>query len=102
MSLKFCDHVIESDGGHFKGSMAPMVDLGTYAFKGLNRGEITSKELFMNAYAVEIHELEQTCTSTKRLQVILDAQYEKSELNNAMKNQWQCRTETQRNKLLNV
>ena len=30
LNLKFSDHVIEADDGPFKGSTAPMVDLGTY------------------------------------------------------------------------
>ena len=33
LNLKLSDHVIEADGGTFKGFMAPMVDLGKYASK---------------------------------------------------------------------
>ena len=29
LHLKFCEHIIEADNGHLKGSMATMVDLGT-------------------------------------------------------------------------
>ena len=36
-----------------------MVDLGTYKLKNLNAGKITHEEMFMNAYAEEIHESEQ-------------------------------------------
>ena len=39
--FKFSDNVIESDGGTFKGSTTPMVDLVTYELKKLNKGEIT-------------------------------------------------------------
>ena len=52
-NLKFFDHVIEVDGGYFKGSTAPMVDLGTYEFKDLNTGKNTPEELFMNSSAWE-------------------------------------------------
>ena len=42
-----------------------MVDLGTHELRNLNTGEIITKELFMNAYAEEIHESEQVRTSNK-------------------------------------
>ena len=64
-----------------------MVDLGTYVFKYLNTGEITPQELFMNSYAEEIFESEKVHTSNKLLCVILDAEYENSDLKNVMKNQ---------------
>ena len=38
--------------------MAPMVHLGTYGFKNVNTGKISSENLFMNAYTEEIYELE--------------------------------------------
>ena len=41
LTLKFSDHVLEADDGHFKGSTATMVDLVTYEFKYLNTGRIT-------------------------------------------------------------
>ena len=51
LNLEFSDRVIEADDGYFKGSKAPMVDLGMYEFKDLNTGKITPGELFMNSYA---------------------------------------------------
>ena len=77
-----------------------MVDMGTYEFKYLNTGKLTPAELFMNAYSEEINELEQVHTSTKKLNVILDAKYEKEHLNKVMDNQFQHLTKTQRNELL--
>ena len=41
----------------------------------------------MNAYTEAIYEPEQVRTSTKLLRVILDAKYEKADLNKVMKNQ---------------
>ena len=38
LSLKFSEHVIKADGGHFKESTTPMIYLGTYVFKDLNTG----------------------------------------------------------------
>ena len=55
MNLKFSDHVIEEYYGVFKGSTAPMVDLGTYEFKYLNIGNITPEESFINSYTEEVH-----------------------------------------------
>ena len=43
----------------------------------------------MNSYADEGYELGQVRTSTKKLRTILDAKYEKSDLNKVMKNQCQ-------------
>ena len=44
IKFKNSEHVIEADDGNFKGSKAPMVDLGTYIFKYLNIGKIKPKE----------------------------------------------------------
>ena len=33
LKIKLSDHVIKADGGHFKGSTTPTVDLGAYEFK---------------------------------------------------------------------
>ena len=41
LNLKLSDHVIEADDETFKGSTAPMVDMGTYRFNYLNTGNIT-------------------------------------------------------------
>ena len=46
--------------------------------------------------------MEQVHSSTELLRVILDAKYEKSDLNKIMKNQCQHLTETQRNEFLEL
>ena len=51
----------------------------------------------MNSYAEEINESEQVCISTKLLRLILDAKYEKVDLNRVMKNQCQNMIEVQPN-----
>ena len=40
LNIKFPKNIIEADDGPFKGSTAPMVDLGVYIFKYLNIGKI--------------------------------------------------------------
>ena len=79
-----------------------MIDLGTYEFKDLNIGNITTKESFTNAYAEEIYELEQVFNSTKESNVILDDKYNKADLNKVMKNQCQHLIETQHNELMKL
>ena len=79
------DHVIKSYDGPFKGSTEPMVDLGLCDVIILNTGKIVPKELFLNAYAEEIHESEQVHTYTKVISVVLDTKYEKADINKAMK-----------------
>ena len=76
--MKLSDHVVKGCDKTFKGSMVPMVDLGTYAFSDLETGEITPQESFMHAYTGELYESERARFSTKQLRVILDDKYEKS------------------------
>ena len=102
LNLKLSHHVIKADDGTFKGLTEPMVDLGTHEFKYLNIGNITPEESFTNVYAEEINESEQVHTSTKRLCVILDAKYEKPDLNKVMKNQCQDLIEIQCHELLKL
>ena len=56
----------------------------------------------MNAYAEELNEPEQVPTSNKLLHVILDAKYEKEDLNKVVENQCQHLTEVQRNELIKL
>ena len=84
LTFSLSDHVIVSDNVTFKWSTSPTVDLGAHEFNYLNTGKIKSEEVFMNAYAEEIHKSEQVRTSTRRLRAILDDKYEKSDLNKVM------------------
>ena len=79
-----------------------MVDLGTYEFKDLNAGKITSEELFTNPYVKELYESEHVPTATKTLRVILDAKYEKADLHKVMETYCQHFTMTQCNELLKL
>ena len=79
-----------------------MFYMGTYEFLIVNTSKIGPEKSFTNAYVEEIHESEQFHTSTKRLFVILYAEYEKAYLHKVLKNQCQNLTETQRNELLKL
>ena len=48
LNLQLSDHTIEADDGTFKGSRAPMVDMGTQEFKDLNTGKNSPGEQFTN------------------------------------------------------
>ena len=56
LNLKLSEHVIKVDDGHVKGYTTPMVDLGTYIFKDLNKGKIAPEKLFTNTYVEEVYE----------------------------------------------
>ena len=74
-----------------------MVDLGTYKFKDLNTGKITSGELFTNAYVKGVYESKHVRTSTKHLRILSDTQYEKKDLHKVMETQFEYMTIIQRN-----
>ena len=65
IKFKSSDHVIEDDDGTFKGSTTPMVDLGMYKFKKLNKRKIIPEELFTNAYTEEVYYSEHVYNDTK-------------------------------------
>ena len=102
LNLKFSEHVIESDDGTFNGSTTTMVDLGMYIFKDLNTGNIKPEEQFTNVNAEEVYESDHLRTSTKKLLVILDYKYEKSDLHKVKENQCQHLTTTKLNELLKL
>ena len=64
-----------------------MVDLSTYLFKDSNAGKIKTEESFTDAYAKAVYLSEHILTANKRLHVILDAKYEKSDLHKVMETQ---------------
>ena len=63
-----------------------MVHLGTYIFKYLNTGKVTPEEPFTNSYVEEVYDSDQLRNAKKRLRIILDAKYEKSDLHKVMEN----------------
>ena len=102
INIKFSELVTEADDVPFNGSTTPIVDLGTHIFKYLNIGKITPEECFTNDYVKEVYESDHELTATKRLRVILDSKYEKSDLQKVMEHQCQHLIMTQRNELLKL
>ena len=72
LNFNFYYHVIEGDNGPFERCTAPMVNLGTYEFQGLDTGKITPKIFFKNSYVEEVFESESVRTSNKLVCKILD------------------------------
>ena len=102
LNLKFSNYIIEVDDGTFKGSTAPMFDMGTYEFTDFGTGKITPEVSLMNSYAEEVYESEHFRTYTKLSCVILYGKYEKADSNEVMKNKCQHMIETKRNELLKL
>ena len=55
LNIRFYEHIIEADDVPFKGYTTLMVDMGTYEFKDVNTGKVTTKETFTDAHAEEIN-----------------------------------------------
>ena len=73
-----------------------MVDLGVYVFKDLNTRRIKTANVFTNSYVEEVYDSEDVRTSTRRLRIILDAKYEKVDVNKVVETQCQHLIMTQR------
>ena len=66
-----------------------MVDIITYDFKLLIYNKVKPEESFINAYVGELLESEGKMSSTRRILIVLDAKYEKADLNQVMDEQCQ-------------
>ena len=81
LDLKFYENIILGGDGPYKGCSAPMVDVSTYDFKPLTENKVKPEESFINVYIDECLDSEGTISSTPRIRRILDAKYEKDDLN---------------------
>ena len=61
-----------------------MLDVSKQDFKTLTENKVKPEEPFTNAYVDESLEFEGTISSTHRIRRVLDAKYEKSDLNQVM------------------
>ena len=77
-----------------------MVDVSTYDFKPLIDNKVKPEESFINAYVDKCLESESTISSTHRIHKILDAKYEKYDLNQFMVKQCQQLTPNEQEILL--
>ena len=100
LNLELSKHVTKVDYGTFKGSTAPMVDLGAYIFRYLNIGKTKPEESFIDAYSRLVYYSEHVSTATKLLRLTLDEKYEKTDLHKVMETQCQNLMMIQHNYLL--
>ena len=57
-----------------------MIDISNNSFKSLTENIAKPRELFINLYVEKCLESESTISSTQRLCIVLDAKYEKYDL----------------------
>ena len=92
----FSENIIIGGGGTHEGCSAHMVDVSNYEFKSLMNKIFKPEESFIYLYVYECLESEITITSTRRMRITLDAQYEKADLNKEMTWQYQHLTPSKR------
>ena len=64
-----------------------MIDVSNYYFKPLIEKIVKLKESFINAYVNNFLESEGTMSSTRKMSILLDAKYQKVDLNKVMAEQ---------------
>ena len=89
LDLKFSENIILGGDGPFKSCSAPMVYVSTYEFKPLTDNKVKPEESFINVYTDKYLESEGKISSTRRIRRILDARYEKDDLNKVVYEQCQ-------------
>ena len=79
-----------------------MLDIITYDFKHLTDTKVRPEEYFINTYADKCLESEGKISSARRMRIILDAKYKKSDLNQVMDKQCQHLSPNNWEKLLHL
>ena len=102
LDLNFSENIILRGDGPLKGCSAPMVDVRIYGFKLLTDNKVKPEEYFINTYIDECLEYQVTINSTRRICRILDAKYEKADLNKVMDKKCQHLIPNKREILLHI
>ena len=89
LGLKFSQKFIHGVEVPYKGCSAPMVDVNNYDFNIVTSKIVKLEESFINAYVNECFEYESAISATHKMRRILDANYEKADLNKVMTEQCQ-------------
>ena len=79
-----------------------MVDVINYDFKAITDKTVKTEESFVNLYVNKCLESDSSISSTQRMHKILDAKYEKSDLNKVITKQCQHLTGTESHRLLHI
>ena len=89
LDIMFSEIIINDGEVPYKGFSAPMVDVNNYDFNILTGKTVKPEESFINLYVSECFESESEISATLRMRRILDAKYEKADLNKVMTEQFQ-------------
>ena len=84
LNLKCSGNVIHGVEGPYKGCSAPMVDVNNYDFNTLTTKTVKPEESFINVHVSECFESKIAISETRRMRRILDAKYEKADINKVM------------------
>ena len=82
--LKLSENGIHGREGPYKVCSAPMVDVDNYDFNILKAKTFKPEESFINTYVSECFESDSAIRATHIMRRILDAKYEKLDLNKVM------------------
>ena len=100
--IKFSDNFIIGGEGEYEGLSAPMFDVSNYDFKSITDKTVKPEESFVNSYVDKCLESDSAINSTRSMRRILDAKYEKSDLNKVMTGNFQHLTATKSHILLHL
>ena len=84
LDLKFSENISIGGDGPYERCSETMVDLRYYKFEYLRDKIVKPEESFINWYVNECLKYESTISSMLIMCIILDAKYEKADLNKAM------------------
>ena len=102
MDLKFYDNVVIGGEGPYKGCSSPMVDVSYYNFTYITDKTVKPEESFVKLYVGKCLKSNSAISSTRRMIIILDAKYEKADLNKVITKKCQHLTSTERHILLHL
>ena len=82
LDFNFSNRIIVGGEGPYEGFSAPMFDVSNYDHAPLTDKIVKPDESFLNLYVDECFESKNSINPTRRMQIILNANYKKSYLNN--------------------
>ena len=94
-------YLIEAVDWLMKVTTSPMIDLGLYRFKYLNKGRLYLSNLLQMIMWTKNMNWRKSMLIQNNLTILYD-KYEKADLNKVMKNKWQNLTEEQHNESLQL
>ena len=90
LDLRFSENVIIGREKPYEGWSAPMVDISNNKFKYITDKNNKPEESFVNLYVNKCFESNNAKSPTRRMRKLLDAKYEKADLNKFIEehNRW--------------